>query len=73
MTRQQLTFPDLPAEEVTAPVGPIRIGSDDRKKLFCHTLLSIFDAYKPAVIDWSKLAPDALARLTRFMRKSAHA
>ncbi len=37
------------------------------------TLLSTFDPYKPAVIDWPKLAPDALARLTRFMRKPAHA
>jgi hypothetical protein len=64
MTLQPLTFPDLPAEDVTAPDGPIRIGSDDHKKLFCHTLLSTFDPYKPAVIDWPKLAPDALARLT---------
>jgi hypothetical protein len=72
MTRQPLTFPDLPAEEVTAPDGPIRIGSD-RKKLFCHTLLSTFDPSKPAVIDWPKLAPDALVRLTRFMCKSAPA
>jgi hypothetical protein len=64
MTVQPLTFPDLPAEAVTAPAGPIRLGSDDHKKLFCHTLLSTFDPYKPAVIDWPKLAPDALARLT---------
>ena len=73
MTLQPLTFPDLPAEEVTPPEGPICIGSDDHKKLFCHTLLSTFDPYKPAVVDWPKLAPDALARLTRFMRKPAHA
>ncbi len=73
MTRQPLTFPNLPAEEVTPPEGPICIGSDDHKKLFCHTLLSTFDPYKPAVVDWPKLAPDALARLTRFMRKPAHA
>ena len=64
MTLQPLTFPDLPAESVTVPDGPIRLGSEDHKKLFCTALLSTFDPYKPAVIDWPKLAPDALARLT---------
>ncbi|MBV9570469.1 MAG: ferritin-like domain-containing protein [Alphaproteobacteria bacterium] len=46
------------------PVGAIRLGSEDHKKLFCFTLLSTFDPYKPAVIDWPELEPDALARLT---------
>jgi len=64
MTLQPLTFPDLPAEAVAVPDGRIRLGSDDHKKLFCRTLLTTFDPYKPAVIDWPKLAPDALARLT---------
>ena len=64
MTLQPLTFPDLPAEAVAVPEGRVRPGSDEHKKLFCHTLLSTFDPYKPAVIDWPELAPDALARLT---------
>ena len=64
MTLQPLTFPDLPPEAVLAADGPIRIGGNNHKKLFCYTLLSTFDPYKPAVIDWPKLAPDALARLT---------
>ncbi|MBT5415825.1 MAG: ferritin-like domain-containing protein [Rhodospirillaceae bacterium] len=43
--------------------GPVRLGSDEHKTLFCRMLLDSFDAYKPAVIDWPKLEADALARL----------
>src|SRR5262245_2647680 len=48
-----------------APVapGPITIGSDEHKRLFCRMLLTTFDPYKPAVIDWPKLDPQAQARL----------
>ncbi len=46
------------------PEEPVRIGSDAHKTLFCRTLLDTFDAYKPAVIDWPKLDPAALERLT---------
>src|SRR5258705_11134156 len=35
--------------------GPIRLGSDAHKALFCGTLLDTFNPYKPAVIDWPKL------------------
>ena len=41
-----------------------KIGSDEHKRLFCRMLLDSFDPYKPALIDWPQLAPDALARLT---------
>ncbi len=44
--------------------GCIRPGSDVHKQLFCRMLLDTFDAYKPAIIPWPTLAPDALARLT---------
>jgi hypothetical protein len=64
LTFQRLTFPDLPEGAVTPPAGAIRIGSEDYKNLFCHMLLTSFDPYKPAIIDWPKLAPDTLARLT---------
>lgn len=49
-----------------APVapGPIRIGSDEHKRLFCRMLLTTFDPYKPAIIDWPKLEPEAQERLT---------
>jgi hypothetical protein len=43
--------------------GPIRIGSEQHKSLFCHTLLDTFNPYKPAVIDWPKLDSEARARL----------
>jgi hypothetical protein len=43
--------------------GPIRIGSEQHKTLFCRTLLDTFNPYKPAVIDWPKLDSDARARL----------
>ncbi|HEX3652274.1 MAG TPA: hypothetical protein VHU18_05555 [Rhizomicrobium sp.] len=63
MTLQPLTFPDLPEEMVSPSAGPIRLGSDDHKKLFCRTLLSTFDPYRPTVIDWPKLEPTTLERL----------
>jgi hypothetical protein len=44
--------------------GRIRPGSDGHKQLFCRMLLDTFDPYKPAIIPWPTLAPDALARLT---------
>ena len=64
MTLQSLTFPDLPDEMVLPPGGPIRVGTEDHKKLFCDMLLRSFDPYRPAVIDWPTLESDALARLT---------
>ena len=42
----------------------VRIGSEAHKRLFCRMLLDTFDPYRPAVIAWPDLAPDALARLT---------
>jgi hypothetical protein len=45
------------------PGGPVRVGSEAHKVLFCKTLLDTFDPYKPAVIDWPALAEDARARL----------
>ena len=60
-----LTFPELPLD-AGAPVtpGPIRTGTEQHKNLFCRTLLTTFDPYKPAVIDWPKLDADAHGRLT---------
>jgi hypothetical protein len=57
--------PDLTANTGPWPGdGPIRIGSDAHKRLFCKTLLDTFNPYKPAVIDWPKLDPEAQARIT---------
>lgn len=44
--------------------GPLRIGSEEHKAAFCRMLIDTFDPYRPAVIDWPQLAPDALKRLT---------
>jgi hypothetical protein len=44
--------------------GRVRPGSDEHKELFCRLLLDTYDPYKPAVIEWPVLEPDALARLT---------
>jgi hypothetical protein len=43
--------------------GPIRLGSDAHKGLFCRALLDTFDPYRPAVIDWPKLDTEARDRL----------
>jgi hypothetical protein len=43
--------------------GPIRLGSDAHKDLFCRTLLDTFNPYKPAVIDWPELEVSARDRL----------
>lgn len=45
-------------------ITPIKIGSDQHKRLFCRMLLETHNPYKPAVIEWPKLAPDALHRVT---------
>lgn len=43
--------------------GTVRIGSDGHRDLFCRMLLDSFDPYRPAVIAWPDLEPDARARL----------
>jgi len=43
---------------------PVRIGSPQHLRLFCNMLLQTHNPYKPAVIDWPKLPPDALHRVT---------
>ena len=57
-------FSQDPEGELPAPGFPIRIGSDAHRVLFCRTLLDSFNPYKPAVIDWPKLEPETLARIT---------
>jgi hypothetical protein len=47
----------LSFDPIVVPEGPIRLGSPDHLRLFCRTLLTTFDPYKPAVIDWPKLQP----------------
>ena len=42
----------------------VRLGSEAHKALFCSALLDTFNPYKPAVIDWPELEPQALQRVT---------
>lgn len=44
--------------------GQIEIGSEAHKRLFCRMLLDTHNPYKPAVIVWPKLDPEALQRVT---------
>lgn len=44
--------------------GPVRIGSPRHLRMFCNMLLQTHNPYKPAVIDWPSLDPDALHRVT---------
>lgn len=44
--------------------GPLRIGSAEHLRMFCNMLLQTHNPYKPAVIDWPALSPDALKRVT---------
>lgn len=64
MNTATLAIPDLSIEIPPISGGPIRLGSEEHKALFCKTLLTTFDPYKPAVIDWPKLTPDTQAKIT---------
>jgi hypothetical protein len=55
--------PDSSSESERFPKGPVDLGSDAHKILFCRTLLDTFDPYKPAVIDWPPLEPETRERL----------
>jgi hypothetical protein len=54
---------ELRTVRAAVPDGPVRVGSGAHKTLFCRMLLSTFNPYKPAVIDWPKLEDSALRRL----------
>jgi hypothetical protein len=48
----------------TMSTKPLKIGSEEHKQRFCRMLLDTFNPYKPTVIAWPELPPDALHRLT---------
>jgi hypothetical protein len=43
--------------------GPVRVGSDAHKRLFCRMLLDTHNPYKPSIIDWPALDAKARDRL----------
>jgi hypothetical protein len=47
----------------SAASGPIVPGSDAHKSAFCRMLLDTHNPYKPSIIDWPALDPEARARL----------
>ena len=60
-----LAFPNaFPDPGEIPPDVPVEIGSDAHLRLFCRTLLSTFNPYKPAVIDWPRLDPDTQRIIT---------
>ena len=57
----------FPAGAAPAPqTGPVEIGSEAHKTLFCRTLLDTFNPYRPAVLDWPKLDDAARTRLVQL-------
>jgi len=43
---------------------PVRLGSPRHLSMFCNMLLQTHNPYKPAVIEWPRLSPEALQRVT---------
>ena len=46
-----------------ADTGPIRCGSERHKTAFCRMLLDTHNPYKPSIINWPRLEPEARDRL----------
>lgn len=44
--------------------GRVKSGTEAHLQLFCHMLLQTHNPYKPAVIEWPELTPEALQRVT---------
>jgi hypothetical protein len=44
--------------------APVRLGSEAHKQAFCRMFHETFNPYKPSIIAWPRLEPDALERLT---------
>lgn len=44
--------------------GPIKAGSDAHFRMFTSLLAATYNPYKPAVLDWPKLEPETLSRIT---------
>src|SRR4051794_6439095 len=48
---------------VAAGSGPITPGTEEHKVAFCRMLLDTHNPYKPSIIDWPALEPEARDRL----------
>jgi len=65
VTQREIDAADRRAREWALPGdGAWPIGSDQHRDAACRMFHETFNPYKPSVIDWPALEPDALARLT---------
>ena len=51
--------------------GPIVLGSEAHKRAFCRMLLDTHNPYRPAIVDWPALEPEARDRLVALIRAAA--
>jgi hypothetical protein len=64
-TRAEIDAADRRAREwVFQASGALPIGSDSHRDASCRMFSDTFNPYKPSIIAWPKLEPDALQRLT---------
>jgi hypothetical protein len=64
-TQTEIDAADRQAREWLWPESrPLAIGSDDHRDATCRMFRETFNPYKPSVIAWPQLDPDALRRLT---------
>ena len=64
-TLAEIDAADRRARQWLSPTpGPLPIGSDRHRDASCQMFHDTFNPYKPSVIAWPQLDPDALARLT---------
>jgi hypothetical protein len=69
MARPEVASPDIAAADHAArhwlwPIpGPLPIGGDAHRDAACRMFSETFNPYRPSIIDWPKLSPEALARL----------
>jgi hypothetical protein len=46
--------------------GPIVLGSEEHKRAFCRMLLDTHNPYRPSIVDWPALDPEARDRLVKL-------
>ena len=57
---------DYAARHWAGEPGAIPLGSDVHKRLVCRMFRETFNPYKPSIIDWPKLTPEARDRLVNL-------
>ena len=66
-TQNEIDAADHQARQWRFPTpGPLPIGSERHRDAVCKMFRETFNPYKPSVIAWPQLEPEALGRLTRL-------